>query len=108
MFGFLLIFGVALVVVLIKRQKFINELNSLEAEIKSTSEPTLPRTDLPPVVLNYLTRVGVGHQDVSKFVTFDQVVQMWSAPGAKAMDMTAKQIISTNETEFVWRALSDR
>ena len=106
MFTIFVILGVALAVVLIKRQNFINHLDKLDAEIKHSSEPSFPRTDLPPVVMAYLSRVGVGQHDVSKYVTFDQVVQMWSAPGAKPMDMTAKQIISTNETEFVWRALS--
>ena len=106
MFTLFLILGIAVVYVLMKRQNFINHLDKLEAEIKNSSEPSFPRTDLPPVVLAYLTRVGVGHRDISKYVTFDQVVQMWSAPGAKPMDMTAKQISSTNETEFIWRALS--
>ncbi len=106
MFTLFLILGIALVYVLINRQNFINHLDKLDAEIKNSSDPSFPRTDLPAVVMAYLTRVGVGHQDVSKYVTFDQVVQMWSTPGAKPMDMTAKQIVSTNETEFVWRALS--
>ncbi len=106
MFTLFLIFGIVLVYVLMKRQNFIDHLDKLDTEIKSSSKPSFPRIDLPPVVMAYLTRVGVGHQDVSKYVTFDQSVQMWSAPGVKPMDMTAKQIISTNETEFVWRALS--
>ncbi len=106
MFTLLLILGIALVYVLMKRQNFIDHLDKLEVEIKNSSEPSFPRTDLPPVVMAYLTRVGVGNRDVSKYVTFDQVVQMWSAPGAKPMDMTAKQIINTKGTEFVWRALS--
>ena len=104
MFALFLILGIALVYVLMKRQNFINHLDKLEAEIKNSSEPSFPRTDLPPVVMAYLKRVGVGHRDVSKYVTFEQTGQMWSAPGAKPMDFTAKQIISTNETEFVWRA----
>ena len=104
MFGLLLILGIALVYVLIKRQNFIDHLDKLEAEIKNSSEPSFPRTDLPPVVKAYLARVGVGHLGVSKYVTFEQTGQMWSALGAKPMDFTAKQIISTNETEFVWRA----
>ena len=104
MFGLLLILGIALVYVLIKRQNFIDHLDKLEAEIKNSSEPSFPRTDLPPVVMAYLARVGVGHLGVSKYVTFEQTGQMWSALGAKPMDFTAKQIISTNETEFVWRA----
>ena len=104
MFTILLLLGITLVYVLMKRQNFINHLDKLEAEIKNSSEPSFPRTDLPPVVMAYLTRVGVGHRDVSKYVTFEQTGQMWSAPGAKPMDFTAKQIISTNETEFVWRA----
>ena len=104
MLTLILILGIALVYVLMKRQNFIEHLDKLEAEIKNSSEPSFPRTDLPPVVMAYLKCVGVGHRDVSKYVTFEQAGQMWSAPGATPIDFTAKQIISTNETEFVWRA----
>ena len=104
MFSFAFLLGLVLVVALTMRRNFLSHLDKLEAEIKSSSEPSFPRTDLPPVVMAYLARVGVGLQDVSKYVNFDQTGQMWSAPAGNPIDFTAKQIISTNETEFAWRA----
>ena len=104
MLSFALLLGLVLVVVLTMRRNFLSHLDTLGAEIRKSSEPSFPRTDLPPVVMAYLARVGVGQQDISKYVTFDQTGQMWSQPGGNPIDFTAQQIISTNETEFMWRA----
>ena len=104
MLSFALLLGLVLVVVLTMRRNFLSQLDKLDAEIKKFSEPSFPRTDLPSVVMAYLSYIGVGRQDISKYVTFDQTGQMWSTPGGKPIDFTAQQIISTNETEFVWLA----
>ena len=104
MLSAMLILGLILIAVLVMRQSFVAHLNKLEAEIKNSSDPSLPRTDLPPVVMAYLSRLGVSNLSISKFVTFEQTGQMWQASGGKPMDFTARQIISTNEPEFIWRA----
>ena len=95
MLAVVLILAVLLIVVLMKRQNFMTHLDKLESEIQRSSDPSFPRTDLPPIVMTYLSRVGVSNQGISKFVTLAQEGQMWSAPGGKPMDFTAKQIIST-------------
>ena len=104
MIAVVLVLAVVSIGVLMKRQNFMTHLDNLESEIQRSSDPSFPRTDLPRIVMTYLLRVGVSNHGISKFVTLEQEGQMWSAPGGKPMDFTAKQIISTNETEFVWRA----
>ena len=104
MFTIIFLLGITFVVLLTVRQNFMARLDKLESEIQRSSDPSFPRTDLPPIVMTYLSRVGVSNRGISKFVTLEQEGQMWSAPGGSPMNFTAKQIISTNETEFVWRA----
>jgi hypothetical protein len=100
----IIVLGVILIYMLTMRRNFKAHVDRLEAEIKASSEPSFPRTDLPLIVMSYLDRVGVGRQAISKYVTFEQTGQMWSGPDTNPIDFAAKQIISTNETEFVWRA----
>lgn len=97
----LLLLGIIIIAIFVMRQNFSSHLDKLDAEITNSSAPSFPRNDLPPIVMVYVARVGVNHQNISKYVSFDQAGQMWSAPSAKPFDFTAMQIISTNEAEFV-------
>ena len=60
MFSLVLLLGLFSIVMLTMRRNFLSHLDKLDAEIKKSSEPSFSRTDLPPVVMAYLARVGVG------------------------------------------------
>lgn len=60
------------------------------------------RTDLPPEVVQLALRLGA-RPGVSR-VDLRQTGQMWSAPGARPMDFSARQTAATTRLDYIWTA----
>ncbi len=65
---------------------------------------TAPLADLPSEVRDLALRLGASENRAGSIVTLQQRGTMRSAPGAKPIQFTARQTISTEAVEFEWRA----
>ena len=102
--GVLLVVGLAGVVVLAMRQRFVTHLISLEAELRKPGSTQNARSDLPEEVVALAARMGAREDVTLGFAVLEQSGHMWQTPGGKAMAFTALQTVRVDAPGFVWRA----
>jgi hypothetical protein len=104
-FALIVIILAAVVFTLWMRARFNARIDKLEAHLDQRAVSGTVRSDLPPEVMALALRLGADPASPARLVRMSQTGSMWQSPGSNPMEFTGKQMNSSSETDFVWRAV---
>lgn len=89
---------------ILARKRFATRLDALERHLEAVQMLSTARTDLPPQLVALAARLGARSNHPTQTVDLRQTGTMWFKPGGTPLAFTARQIIGTVASGFVWRA----
>ena len=96
--------AIGITAALLARRRFVQRLDTLDAQLAEAQTRANPRSDLPTTVTELAIRTGADRVSPAQFVDVRQTGTMWFKPGGAPQHFTARQRIGTSSTGFVWRA----